>query len=215
MPSPKPTPTLKLNRSIPEPRVFHPTKVWVKHPYVYRYDAKRQICKRTSIDDTASGVGGYFSVIQASAGGNRNSWIKWFRRLSAALISPPVWTSRAFAAVFVTASATFLYPFVPAIHYRLSHQANLPQGVQLAKVPAAQPASANNPTNRVIIPSIGVNTPILESSSLAILDSHEGVWHQTGTLQTSNFVIAGHRFKYLPPNTTTFYNLDKLAPGDV
>ncbi len=27
-------------------------------------------------------------------------------------------------------------------------------------------------------------------------------------------MIAGHRFQYLPPNTHTFYNLDKLKIGD-
>ena len=27
-------------------------------------------------------------------------------------------------------------------------------------------------------------------------------------------MIAGHRFKYLPPNQSTFYNLDKLQAGD-
>ncbi|HEX7259745.1 MAG TPA: sortase [Candidatus Saccharimonadia bacterium] len=212
MPSPKHP--LKLHRSVPKPHGFHPTKTWVKHPYIYRYDPSLRVCKRTPIDDSARGVGGYFSVVMAV---EKKSpfYARLLRHISKTFRLSPALAPRAFAGVFVIAAAVFTYPFVPALHHRLSHQPNLPQGVQLAKVPPAQPAKADNPTNRVIIPSIGVNTPILESSSLAILDVHEGVWHQTGTLQTSNFVIAGHRFKYLPPNTTTFYNLDKLAAGDV
>ncbi len=211
MPSPKQR--LKLHRSIPKPETFQPTRVWTQHPYIYRYDVKRRICRRTPIDATAEGGAGYFSVIENQA---ENRLAKPVLKTLIQRFSPSsALVPKLFIGMFLLATTVFVYPFVPAIHYRLSHQANLPQAAQLAKVPAAQPAAENNPTNRVIIPSIGVNTPILESSSLAILDTHEGVWHQTGTLQTSNFVIAGHRFKYLPPNAATFYNLDKLKAGDV
>jgi LPXTG-site transpeptidase (sortase) family protein len=47
-----------------------------------------------------------------------------------------------------------------------------------------------------------------------VLNTQDGVWHETGTLQNGNFVLAGHRFKYLPPNTSTLYNLKELTVGD-
>jgi LPXTG-site transpeptidase (sortase) family protein len=50
---------------------------------------------------------------------------------------------------------------------------------------------------------------------LKILNQVEGVWHQTGNLTNGNFVLAGHRFRYLPPNTSTLYNLNKLKAGDL
>jgi len=70
--------------------------------------------------------------------------------------------------------------------------------------------------NRLVINKIGVNIPIVES-----LDANwalaRGAWRmpQTSTPDKgSNTAIAGHRFKYLPPNNLTFYLLDKLAVGD-
>lgn len=71
--------------------------------------------------------------------------------------------------------------------------------------------------NRLIIPRIGVSSPIREGTSIAVLDVQEGVLreHNTGIPgRKENVVIAGHRFQYLPPNRTTFYHLDKLHTGD-
>lgn len=44
-----------------------------------------------------------------------------------------------------------------------------------------------------------------------------GFWHfplSTIPGQQGNTVIIGHRFKYMPPNTNTFFNLDKARVGD-
>jgi LPXTG-site transpeptidase (sortase) family protein len=72
-------------------------------------------------------------------------------------------------------------------------------------------------SNRLIVPKIGVNAPIVEGSGVEILDRETGVWrHPESSLPGSNgnTILAGHRFQYLPPNTTTFYNLDKMQIGD-
>ncbi len=45
----------------------------------------------------------------------------------------------------------------------------------------------------------------------------EGFWHfPTSSLpgKKGNVVIIGHRFKYIPPATNTFFNLDKVNVGD-
>jgi len=71
--------------------------------------------------------------------------------------------------------------------------------------------------NRLVIPKVGVDSPILEGSSLSILDNQEGVWREPFTgnpNEPGNMVIAGHRFQYLPPNFVTFYHLNKLQTGD-
>lgn len=71
--------------------------------------------------------------------------------------------------------------------------------------------------NRLYIPKIGVDTEILENSVEDILWREEGVWRDPATAKPGgpgNMVIAGHRYQYLPPNTTTLYNLDKVAIGD-
>ncbi len=115
------------------------------------------------------------------------------------------------AASMVATAAAFLiiYPLYPQIQYSVSQTIGATQNASnaLAQSPVAT-------GNELRIPKIGVRTPVLESDSLEILNKKEGVWHQAGTLGVDNFVLAGHRWKYLPPNTSTFYNLDKLASGD-
>ena len=45
----------------------------------------------------------------------------------------------------------------------------------------------------------------------------KGVWHlpESGTPEDGSLVVSSHRWKYLPPDPRTFYNLDLLEPGDV
>lgn len=69
--------------------------------------------------------------------------------------------------------------------------------------------------HRLVIAKIGVDVPIVEGLDKRALNY--GAWHLPDSAQPAdlgNMVISGHRFKYLPPNNTTFYNLDKLAEGD-
>lgn len=115
------------------------------------------------------------------------------------------------ASVAMASLALILYPLYPGLTYQVEHQ--VATTVNHTQALAAVPPQASA-TNRVIIPKLGLDTNILEGSSLDILNHQDGVWHQTGTLQTGNFVLAGHRFKYLPPNTSTLYNLAQLSAGD-
>lgn len=114
------------------------------------------------------------------------------------------------AASTVATAAAFVvvYPMYPQISYSVGQTIAPPATVNAI---AESPVSAGN---ELRIPKIGVRTAVLESDSLEILNKKEGVWHQSGTLGVDNFVLAGHRWKYLPPNTSTFYHLSKLAEGD-
>lgn len=69
-------------------------------------------------------------------------------------------------------------------------------------------------TNNIVIPKIGVDTPILEGKSALTLN--DGLWRRPKTSTPDlggNTVITGHRFMYSTGNKT-FYHLDKLAVGD-
>jgi sortase A len=71
--------------------------------------------------------------------------------------------------------------------------------------------------NRLIIKKIGVNAPIVLTKN-SEYGLSLGSWHvpESSTPDHgSNTVLTGHRFKYLPPNNLTFYNLDKLEAGDI
>ena len=69
--------------------------------------------------------------------------------------------------------------------------------------------------NELVIDAIGVRIPIVQGETEEALE--EGGWHYSDAApgDGSNIVIAGHRFKYLPPHNETFYLLDKLQPGDL
>lgn len=114
------------------------------------------------------------------------------------------------AMVGMVALGAFLYPFFPELQYRIYSATPAADAQAAITTPAEKPIDGN----RLWIPKIGVDTPIVEGQTLDILNSEEGVWHQTGGYGYGNFVLAGHRFKYLPPNTSTLYNLDKLEPKD-
>ena len=71
--------------------------------------------------------------------------------------------------------------------------------------------------NRIIIPKIGVNAPIVESQN-SEYGLSLGAWHvpESSTPDRgANTVITGHRFKYLPPSNLTFYLFHKLEIGDI
>jgi len=77
-----------------------------------------------------------------------------------------------------------------------------------------QRQEADSLENRLVIPKIGVDSEILEGSSLDVLLTKEGVWREpydSTPDQDGNVMIAGHRFQYLPPNTHTFYNLEEVT----
>jgi len=70
--------------------------------------------------------------------------------------------------------------------------------------------------NRLVIATIGVDAHISTNKNPRT-GLNEGVWMDpSGSTPNKggNTVIAGHRWKYLPPNNTTFYLLDKVKVGD-
>jgi LPXTG-site transpeptidase (sortase) family protein len=109
-------------------------------------------------------------------------------------------------------------PFYPEIKYQFWLKGKISdQAAQSLSQAQMLPLAENlDLGNRLIIPEIGVDIPIVDSanSSWAL---NRGAWRlpETSTPeQGSNTAIAGHRFKYLPPNNLTFYLLDKLQAGD-
>jgi sortase A len=130
-------------------------------------------------------------------------------------------------AAIVVGIAILTYPFIPYIHFQLfppdqsSVEVTYQTDSETGEVLQGLPISEENQSiedlsgNRVIIPKIGVNAKVVEGESdQALL---KGAWHLPSTStpdQGSNTVITGHRFRFLPPNNTTFYLLDKLGVDD-
>jgi len=106
-------------------------------------------------------------------------------------------------------------PYIPLFAYQL-HRGHYPTPAYVAAAQNDRVADTNIPNeNRIAIPKIGVDDPIIEGTSIATLDM--GLWHRPQTptpLEGGNTVIAGHRFSYNPRLDTPFYNLDKLVSGD-
>lgn len=119
---------------------------------------------------------------------------------------------------------------LPKLKYRLANGPTVDQSKwqDLAEI-KKQAEQTNNLTarnkevndtlkfNRIIIPKIGVDSPIIESLD-AKYALNRGAWRTPETStpdQGGNTVITGHRYKYLPPNNLTFYLLDKLVIGDL
>ncbi len=116
-----------------------------------------------------------------------------------------------------------IFPFYPEIKYQFW------QKVQTFKEASGQTTNQNvlpaeklpmsenlDLGNRLIIPKIGVDIPIVDSQN-ASFALNRGAWRMPETSTPpagGNMAIAGHRFKYLPPNNTTFYLLDKLEVGN-
>jgi sortase A len=115
-----------------------------------------------------------------------------------------------------------IYPFIPSLRFILfPPKANIEAIDDSKELISGLPLSADKLAsedysgNRLIIPKIGVNAKVVEGENdRALL---RGAWRmpQTSTPNKgSNTVITGHRFRFLPPNNTTFYLLDKLENGD-
>ncbi len=69
-------------------------------------------------------------------------------------------------------------------------------------------------TNRLIVPSMQLDTEIFEGPTATTLN--KGLWHRPATStpdKGGNTVIAGHRFTYTNPKGI-FYYLDKVQIGD-
>ncbi len=190
---------LKLGRLVPEPERFKPTQTIVGARYIYRLDLEQGICHRRPKHWDDEAPAGYYQLITGT--GSEPSPNGTWAMLRQTIVVPTL------VATLVAGIFLVVYPLLPGLTYRVQKQ--------LGSFNNSTAVAAPDPThNQIVIPKIGVDTTIWEGPSLSILNHHDGVWHQTGDI-SSNFVIAGHRFKYLPPNTSTFYNLGQLKVGDV
>lgn len=117
-------------------------------------------------------------------------------------------------------------PFYPTVKYKLNYKEEVASDYRDEQVLIEQTTAIRNflpqaeydvSPNRVIIPRIGVNAPIVESAS-SEYGLSKGSWLVPDTStpdKGGNTVITGHRFKYLPPNNLTFYLFHKLEVGDL
>ncbi len=94
-------------------------------------------------------------------------------------------------------------PVIPKISY------------QLKDTPSAAAASTQTSVNSIVIASAKTDAPILEGSSIAVIDNG-GVWRRPNSSNDpakSNMVIVGHNFTYKNP-TPPFYALDRVNVGE-
>lgn len=69
--------------------------------------------------------------------------------------------------------------------------------------------------NRLVIPKIGVDAPIVEGQDESVL--WQGVWRHPSSAfpgEKGNVAISGHRFQFRPPHKRTFYLLNELWTND-
>lgn len=107
-------------------------------------------------------------------------------------------------------------PFLPQISYWLkdkSPEVSAPYAGVLANSIGSTSVAQKPQENRLVIPSIQIDEPIIEASGIwAIKDG--GTWRRPNSstpLNDGNTVIVGHRF--YGSNVSTFYHLDKVLPG--
>lgn len=107
-------------------------------------------------------------------------------------------------------------PFLPQVSYALrdkSPEAAAPYGGELAQSVGSDTQADIPQDNRIVIPSIQLDEPILEGGNIWVI--HDGgTWRRPGTAvptDKSNTVIVGHRF--YGNNVSTFYHLDKVLVG--
>ncbi|MEO7618056.1 MAG: sortase [Candidatus Saccharibacteria bacterium] len=188
---------LRLGQKIARPESFKADFAWNTPRFSFQVDLKTQICRRISLDANPDIYVALVAIeaIQTSTPKPKRSYR--MARLGLGTIAA--------AAAFL-----LIYPFYPAAKYQVDRK--IVETISHTSALATTPENISV-GNRVMIPKIGVDTAILEGSSLAVLNKADGVWHEMGD-QPNNFVLAGHRFKYLPPNSSTLYNLNKVSAGD-
>lgn len=114
-------------------------------------------------------------------------------------------------------------PYLPVITHTIQEQSVTEYDRYVYKSEAAVTKGLDQkklkpiPTeDRIIIPSMSLDAPILEGDSKDVLDS--GIWRRPKTSTPdaqSNTVIVAHRFLYTKNNSSdTFYFLDQVKIGD-
>lgn len=111
-------------------------------------------------------------------------------------------------------------PFIPILNFWWNEHFNhtsqqLAENLHTSTTPTSgKPAAKPPQTNRLIVPSMQLNTQIYEGPDMRTLN--KGIWHRPGTSSPAkggNTVIAGHRFTWTDPKGI-FYYLNKVKKGD-
>jgi len=126
----------------------------------------------------------------------------------------------AWCLVAATAVAVYILvaPVWPWWRYQLTRPKQMTQEAARAAIDRVKlPTNDDKFPNQLFIPKIGVHASI-SSALTERVGLNEGVWRLPVSATPAGpgrVVITGHRFKYLPPNNTTFYLLDKLEAHDI
>lgn len=122
-------------------------------------------------------------------------------------------------AVVLLAGYIMGMPFFPQAQAFTQHYTDSTRGYHYESRLAASASVVSsrllNPprTNTLVIPSAGIDAPILEGDSASVLN--DGLWRRPHTStpdKGGNTVITGHRFMYTS-GPKTFYNLDQVEVG--
>lgn len=126
--------------------------------------------------------------------------------------------------LIVIGAVGFAFPFLPFrfnsdyeyLNY-IAAQASENAPIASSSSQARPSIDPNHPSikNRLVINSIGVNMPLVQSKGAEGLLKGGWVFPGGATPETGgNSVVFGHRVRYVPPISNTFYNLDKIHEGD-
>lgn len=116
--------------------------------------------------------------------------------------------------VILVSSYALLLPFLPSLQLWIQ-QRNPANHIRIADQLDTNSVSSNTADNRLLIPEILVDEPIVTGENLSIIDDG-GIWLRPQASQPTeqgNIVLAGHRFTYAQP-FGPLYHLDKLSIGD-
>ncbi len=119
--------------------------------------------------------------------------------------------------VCVASIIVIVFPYIPKIVFLLRRPSIRTTELANAAQSKSLPTNTNYNGNRLILPSIGINTQIIDGKSIDVIGKNQGVWRETNTVspeQPGNLVIAGHRFLYSALNGGQFYNLPEIKIGE-
>ncbi len=144
---------------------------------------------------------------------NKNRSKPWYRK------KRTYWAS--FVLVLI-GSLILAWPYIPGLIFKVRRPTiatntldkAASQGQKVSVDKPDDPLAA--PGNRLIMPSIGVNAPIIEGKNIYVIGKNQGAWHEAGSApaDNGNLVLAAHRFLYTATNGGYFYHLTELKNGD-
>lgn len=120
-------------------------------------------------------------------------------------------------AIVVVNLYTILTPALPAFSFWLDKSVGekaLALTEQLHPPTNSSSSTAHAKENRLVVPSMLLDTPIHEGRDMSVLNN--GIWRRPNTStpdKGGNTVIVGHRFTYKNPRGT-FYELNRPKVGD-